>query len=130
MGRFLPPDHDAGDESTVGGYAAVHGRPAALEGMDGHAYSLDILTDRTGDPAEPWGAFLVFLRWSRVGEPAVEGHLESEWLAWGGTPDEARALLGDLPLADAQRLLDHLIVDARDGVVPTRRWMDARAEDA
>ncbi len=130
MGRFLPPDHDAGDETTVGGYAAVHGRPAALDGADGHAYSLDVLVDRTDDPDEPWGAFLVFLRWTRVGEQSVEGHLESDLLSWGATEEEARARLGTIPLAEAQLILDHLILGTRAEGRPLRRWMDATRGDS
>jgi hypothetical protein len=33
--RFRQPDHSKGDASTIGGYAAVHDRPAAFEGSDG-----------------------------------------------------------------------------------------------
>ena len=34
-GKHLPPDHDLGDANTIGGYMAVHARPAAFEGRDG-----------------------------------------------------------------------------------------------
>ena len=50
-GQHLPPEYDKGDETTVGGYAAVHSRPAALEGRDGMSYSLDLLSDSTGEAA-------------------------------------------------------------------------------
>jgi hypothetical protein len=127
-GRFLPPDHDKGDETTVGGYAAVHARAAALEGRDGHSYSLEVLTDETGDPARPFGAYLVFLQWRRMGEQGIAGHLETDFLAQAGTAADAARLAGALPLAECQRLLDALIV-ARDGD-GGRRWFDVtRAED-
>ena len=45
MGRFIPPDHSKGDESTLGGYMAVHARPAAFEGSDGMSYSVEILAE-------------------------------------------------------------------------------------
>jgi hypothetical protein len=109
MSRFLPADHSKGDERTVAGYAAVHARPASLEGRDGMPYSVEVMTDRTGDPARPVGAYLFFPRWRRVGEEGVDGHLESDFLAWGRDRAEARAALGDLPLEEAQRILDVLI---------------------
>jgi hypothetical protein len=64
-GQHIPPEYGKGDETTVAGYAAVHSRPAALEGRDGMSYSLDLLTDATGDAARPFGAYLIFVRWSR-----------------------------------------------------------------
>ncbi len=126
-GQFLPPDHSAGDESTVGGYAAVHARPAALEGRDGMSYSLDVLSDSTGDPARPYGAFLLFVQWSRVGAQKAEGHLETDFIAWGTTAAEAERAIGAMPIAEAQRLLDALIV-ARDGAT-TRRWWDVMRDE-
>ena len=37
MGAHHPPDHALGDESTIGGYAAVHARPLyeQQEGTEG-----------------------------------------------------------------------------------------------
>ncbi len=126
-GQFLPPDHDAGDETTVGGYVAVHARPAALEGRDGMSYSLDLLSDATGDAARPFGAFLLFVQWSRVGAQKAEGHVETDFLAWGETAADAERALGAMPIAEAQRLLDALIV-ARDGAT-TRRWWDVMRDE-
>ena len=126
-GQHLPPEYDKGDETTVGGYAAVHARPAALEGRDGKSYTLDILSDSTGEPARPYAAYLIFVQWSRLGAQKAEGHLETGFLAWGATAAAAEAALGALPLAEAQRALDALIL-ARDGAT-TRRWWDAMRED-
>jgi hypothetical protein len=126
-GRFLPPDHSRGDENTVGGFAAVHGRAAALEGRDGLSYSLEVLTDETGDAARPFGAYLIFLRWRRMGEQGIDGHLETEFLAQADSPEAAQALAGATPIAECQRLLDALIM-ARDGD-PGRRWFDVMRED-
>lgn len=126
-GQFLPPDHSAGDESTVGGYAAVHARPAALEGRDGMSYSLDVLSDSTGDPARPFGAFLLFVQWSRIGAQKAEGHLETDFVAWGATAADAERAIGAMPITEAQRLLDALIV-ARDGA-GTRRWWDGMRDE-
>ncbi len=126
-GQHLPPEYEKGDETTVGGYAAVHARPAALEGRDGMSYSLDVLSDSTGEAARPFGAYLIFVQWSRMGAQKAEGHLETDFLAWGSSDAEAERALGAMPLADAQRALDALIT-ARDGG-STRRWWDAMRED-
>jgi hypothetical protein len=127
-GQYIPPDPSKGDDSTVGGYAAVHARPAALEGRDGFSYSLEILSDSTGDAARPWGAYLMFVQWSRLGAQKVEGHLESEFLTFAGSLDDAEALLATMKLSDAQRVLDELL-RARDGE-SSRRWINALKGDA
>lgn len=126
-GQHLPPEYEKGDETTVGGYHAVHSRPAALEGRDGMSYSLDILSDATGESARPFGAYLIFVQWARLGAQKAEGHLETDFLAWGTNGGEAELALGALPLAEAQRALDALIA-ARDGA-STRRWFDVMRED-
>ena len=122
-GQHLPPEYEKGDETTVGGYAAVHSRPAALEGRDGMSYSLDLLSDATGDPTKPFGAYLIFVQWSRMGAQKAEGHLETDFLTWGASADEAEQVLRTMTLEQAQRALDTLIA-ARDGA-STRRWYDA-----
>jgi hypothetical protein len=108
IGQHLPPDYSRGDETTLGGYAAVHGRPPAFDGPDGVAYSVDILVDETGEPGTPWGAYLFFVRWS-PGTPALAGHIESEFLTRALTADDARADLGQWPLTDVKGALDRLI---------------------
>lgn len=125
-GRYLPPDPSQGDESTVGGYAAVHARAAALEGRDGFSYSLEILSDSTGEAARPFGAYLMFVQWSRLGAQKVEGHLESEFLHFGASTGAAEEMLGAMKLAEAQRVLDALL-RARDGE-SSRRWINALKE--
>jgi hypothetical protein len=126
-GQHIPPEYGKGNEATVAGYAAVHSRPAALEGRDGMSYSLDLLSDATGDASRPFGAYLIFVRWSRMGAQKVEGHLETDFLAWGNTAGEAERALGTMPLAQAQHELDALIA-ARDGA-STRRWWNAMNDD-
>ena len=111
MSRFLPADHSKGDERTIGGYAAVHARPAAFEGRDGYSYSVEILADRTDDTARPFGAFFLFVQWKRFGEQAVEGHLESAFLAHGDDADAAKAALGAMVVEEVQWHLDALIAE-------------------
>lgn len=122
-GRHLPPDHAKGDERTLGGYAAVHARPPAFEGTDGMAYSVEIMTDATGDPARPFGAYLLFPRWRRIGASGVEGHVESDFLRWGASEAEARAAGEAMELGEAKATLDALL-QADYGGTPHRRWYD------
>lgn len=127
-GKHLPADHSRGDVNTLGGYVAVHARPAAFEGADGFSYSVEIMADRMGDPARPWGAYLLFVRWKRIGEPGVEGHLETEHLAFGDTEDDATAAAGRLSLSEVRERLDALVAAAADAT-PQRRWWDAMRDD-
>jgi hypothetical protein len=127
MGRFLPPDHSKGDEQTLGGYMAVHARPAAFEGVDGASYSADIAVDETGDVEAPVGAYVIFLRWG-AGDPRVVGHLESDFLARARTEDEARAEVGALSLTETKRLLDELI-RASQPVTGERPWWDVMRDE-
>ena len=83
--HYRPPDHSKGDESTIGGYAAVHDRPAAFEGSDGFSYSVELMTEETTDAASPWVGFILFVKWARLGAQTPEGHLESDYLAHGAT---------------------------------------------
>lgn len=109
MSRFLPADHSKGDERTIGGYAAVHARPAAFEGRDGWSYSVEILSDRVDADVGAYGAFYLFVQWKRFGEQGVDGHLESDFLAHGADSGAAKAALGAMPVEEVQRVLDALI---------------------
>lgn len=125
-GRFIPPDPSRGDESTIGGYMAVHARPAAFEGSDGLSYSVEIEVDRAGEP-DRWGAWFLFLRWRRLGAQGIEGHLETEFLAHGATADEAREALGAMPLGEVKAILDDCI--RRKTPEPARRWWDVMRDE-
>ena len=131
MSRFLPADHDKGDERTIGGYAAVHARPAAFEGRDGFSYSVEILADRGDDAAAQsgaaqfgaaqFGAFFLFVQWKRFGEQGVEGHLESPFLAHGADVEAAKTALGAMAVDEVQRHLDSLIVAREDAAREAQR---------
>ena len=116
MSRFLPADHTKGDERTIGGYAAVHARPAALEGSDGMSYSVEILTERAGDGTRAYGAFFLFMQWTRMGDQGVAGHVESDSLAWGQDREAAKATLGAWPIERVLALLEELIRARRSDV--------------
>jgi hypothetical protein len=125
--RYRPPDHSKGDESTIGGYMAVHDRPAAFEGSDGFSYSVEIMVDPPEIDAAPWQAFFLFVKWARLGAQTPEGHVESGYLAQGSSEPDARQRIGAMPLGDVKSLLDELIAE-RAGHEPTRRWWDAMRE--
>jgi hypothetical protein len=125
-GRFIPPDPSRGDESTIGGYMAVHARPAAFEGSDGLSYSVEIEVDRAGEP-DRWGAYFLFLRWRRLGAQGIEGHLETPLLAEGATADEAREALGAMSLGEVKAILDDCIRQATP--TPPRRWWDVMRDE-
>jgi hypothetical protein len=126
--RFVPPDHSKGDEATIGGYAAVHDRPAAFEGADGFSYSVEIMAEQAAAPDGPWVAFFLFVKWARIGAQSPEGHLESDYLARGATEADARQLLGRTRLDEVKRLLDALIAKRRQGAA-TRPWWDAMRDE-
>ena len=123
-GRHLPADHSRGDANTIGGYMAVHDRPAAFEGSDGLSYSVEICADETGERERPFGAYFLFLRWRRIGEAEVEGHVETDFLAHGATEAEARARIGAMTLNEVKRVLEDAL-RARQSGAPPRRWWDA-----
>ena len=107
---------------------AVHDRPAAYEGSDGLSYSVEICTDETGERDRPWGAYFLFLRWRRIGEAAVEGHVETDFLAHGMTEAEARARIGGLRLSEVREILEAGLRARRTGGTQ-RRWWDAMRDE-
>jgi hypothetical protein len=121
MGRFLPPDHSKGDPNTIGGYMAVHDRPAAFEGSDGASYSVEIVSDTSGDKQRPFAAYLLFVRWGQ-GDPVASGHLETDFLAFAATEEEARKMVGALSLNEVKLKLDGLIKARRSELLP---WWDS-----
>jgi hypothetical protein len=125
MGRFLPPDPSKGDPNTIGGYMAVHDRPAAFEGSDGASYSVEIVTDTSGEGERPFAAYLLFVRWGQ-GDPVASGHLETEFLAFAATEDEARRMVGALLLNEVKFHLDRLIAERRGQLLP---WWDSMRQE-
>ena len=95
------------DDETLGGYERVHARPPAFGGADGNAYTVSIFVEDEPDARAQFGAALLFLRWSQGGERPI-GHVETDYLVFGATPEQARALLAELPLQEVKRHLDLL----------------------
>ena len=121
MGRFIPPDPSKGDPNTIGGYMAVHDRPAAFEGSDGASYSVEIVSDTSGEKQRPFAAYLLFVRWGQ-GDPVATGHLETDFLAFAATEEEARKMVGALSLNEVKLKLDDLIKARRSELLP---WWDS-----
>jgi hypothetical protein len=111
LNPVAPPD---ADETTLGGYMAIHGRAAAFEAGDGEPYTVGVETDATGDDALPYAGYLVFIRWAQTGT-AIMGHMETGDLVFARTEEEARALLEALPLTEVRALLDEAIARRRAG---------------
>jgi hypothetical protein len=106
--RLNPIAPEGADESTLGGYAAIHGRAPAFEGSDGEAYTPAIEMEAAEDEEKPWAAYLVFLRWARSGS-AIMGHLETDDLTHGHSADEARDALEAFPLTLVKQILEETI---------------------
>ena len=126
-GQHTPADHSRGDANTIGGYAAVHGRPAAFEGSDGFSYSVEIVSAATGHEEHPWGAYLLFVQWARIGGTSPSGHLETDFLAEADTENDARGIVGELSLSQVRGAL-HELIASRAGA-PPRRWYDAMRDE-
>ena len=95
-------------EFTLGGYMRKHDRAAAFSGSDGQPYSVAIYVEEEPDLRGLYGAALLFVRWSPSGDRPV-GHVETETLAWGRTPEEAESRLESLSLYDVKAALDEAI---------------------
>ena len=100
-----PPD------ATLGAYQRLHGRPPAFGGSDGRAYSVSPLADDDPDEGGRYGAALLFVRWAPGGE-RPDGHLETDYLAFGATPEAALAPLLAMPLSQVKAELDRCIATA------------------
>ena len=101
------------DDTTLGGYRSVHQRPPAFGGADGLAYSVSPWVDDVPDAAGRYGGALLFVRWGDGERPV--GHVETDYLAFGPTPDAALAPLLALTLREVKEHLDRCLA-ARDGL--------------
>lgn len=124
MGQFLPGDLSKGDPNTLGGYMAVHARPAAFEGADGASYSAEIVLDSTPEAGEGTvSGYVLFVRW-RAGDPVASAHVETDYLATGAEADVLREI-GALTLQQVRALLDARLSRDRGG----RPWWEAMHEE-
>lgn len=101
-------------EVTLGGYQARHDRAPSFTGLDGRAYSVAMWVEDDPDSRGRHSGALLFIRWSPDGA-APDGHLETDWLVRGSSPDDARQRLGALSLYDVKAMLDELVATDRPG---------------
>ena len=87
------------------------------------------MTAPTGHAQLPWGAYLLFVQWERVGAASPSGHLESDFLAESDTEDDARAIVGALSLGQVRGVL-HARIAERAGGAPPRPWFDVMRDEA
>ena len=99
-------------DRTLGGYMQVHGRPPAFGGTDDEPYSVDLDVAPTDDPARPFAAFLIFIRWAATGAGIMD-HVESDDVAFGASEEEARRGALELPLDQVKAALDAAIARRR-----------------
>ncbi|HEX6693736.1 MAG TPA: hypothetical protein VF035_03430 [Longimicrobiales bacterium] len=95
-------------EATLGAYMDRHDRVPAFEGADGMPYTVDVDTEETGDPARPFAAFLVFIRWAETGAGIMD-HVESGDVAFGQSEEQAKLAAHDLSLYEVKAELDRAI---------------------
>jgi len=92
------------DDSTLGGYFAVHSRPPAYDGPDGHPYTVSPEVEKTSNLRAPYAGYLVFPKWAQTGVGIV-GHVETPTLVECASQEEAMQLLGEKTLLEVQQLL-------------------------
>jgi len=125
LGQFLPADLSKGDPNTLGGYMAVHARPAAFEATDGASYSAEVVTDPAPEAGDQVVAgYILFVRW-RASDPVASGHVETEYLATGAEP-EVRRRIGALTLQEVRALLNSAV----GGTSPSQPWWEVMREES
>lgn len=95
----------------------MHGRPPAFGGTDGLSYTASTFVDEVPGADGRHGAALLFVRWSPGGERPV-GHVETDYLAFGATRDEALAPVLALTLHEVRAHLDACLARAQDAGSP------------
>jgi len=105
--RLNPLAPEDADETTLGGYLALHGRAAAFQAADGRPYTVACDAEQSSDGG--WVGYLVFIRWADTGT-AIMGHLETGDLAEGSTEAEVHAALEAIPLPRVKQILDETVL--------------------
>jgi hypothetical protein len=83
------------------------------------------MTDATGDAANPWAGYLLFVQW-RIGDPVAMGHVETDYLRFAATEEEARIAVGAMQLNDALAELNRAIEKRSE---PSRPWWEAMRDE-
>ena len=98
------------DDTTLGGYQQVHGRPPAFGAADGRAYSVATFADDSAEQGR-LGAALLFVCWGNGEVDRPVGHLETDYLAYGNSAEEALAPLLALTLVQVKEYLDRCVAE-------------------
>ena len=96
------------DDGTYGGYVARHERPPAFTGSDGKAYSAALLVNDEPDATGRFGGAFLFVCWSEGGDLPT-GHVETDYLVFAVSREEAERRLGDMSLLQVKAELDRAI---------------------
>jgi hypothetical protein len=112
MASDTTPPGTRADDSTLAGYFAVHDRPPAYDGADGHPYTVSLEIEKTSNLRAPYAGYLVFPRWATTGVGIV-GHVETPTLCECATSAEATLRLGELTLLEVQLLLVEALASAQ-----------------
>jgi hypothetical protein len=99
-------------DETLGGYVSAHRCPPAFSGSDGASYSAEIFVDEEPQDDNRFGAAVLFIRWSAA-DSQPEGHLETDYLAYGPTAEAARTAVENLTLHDLKEHLDRMIEESK-----------------
>jgi hypothetical protein len=86
---------------------------------------VEIMTDATGDTTRPWAGYLLFVRYGQ-GDPVATGHVETGYLVYAQTEEDARQKIGALQLNEAVAELNNAI-SARSA--PSRPWWEAMHDE-
>ena len=104
----IPVLPGAAVDSTLWGYLSQHNRPPALEGSDGHPYTVSIEIEKTPNLLAQFSGYLVFPRWAKNGVGIV-GHIETPTLFEESSREKAEEKLGSITLLQLQELLEEAI---------------------
>ena len=82
------------------------------------------MTDRTGDPSQPWAGYLLFVRYQQ-GDPIASGHVETAYLRFAVTEEDARAAVGAMQLNEALAELNDAIAQSLE----SRPWWESMNDE-
>lgn len=102
-------------DMTLAGYVGEHNRAPAFEGVDGQPYTVDVDVEHEPGEAQPFAAFLVFIRWAATGAGIMD-HVESGDVARAASEDEARRAAMELSLYEVKAELDAAIARRKEAL--------------
>lgn len=123
--RLNPVAPGDADETTLGGYIAIHGRAPGFDASDGSPYTAAVENEEL--EGGKWAGYLIFLRWADHGS-AIMGHLETDDLVTADSAEEARGMLERLPLTKVKEILEETIASRSDDT-PRQGFFDDENEE-